>query len=112
MSMKRAKRKPGVRKSRSASPSAERTVQPRIPQVARAPHTEARSIAEPTVVGVGASAGGLEAFSQLLRALPTDSDLARSLVQPRAPRREGALPAPPGGKTGLWVNRVTAGIHA
>src|SRR5438094_364495 len=82
MSMKRAKRKPGVRKGR--------TVQPRTPRVASAPLTEAQSTAKPTVVGIGASAGGLEAFSQLLEALPDDSDLALVLVQHLAPQHEPA----------------------
>ena len=33
------------------------------------------------IVGIGASAGGLEAFSQLLRALPADTGMAFVLVQ-------------------------------
>src|SRR2546426_1094365 len=111
MSMKRAKRKPGVRKGRTASRSAERTVQPRTPRVASAPLAEARSTAEPTVVGIGASAGGLEAFSQLLQALPDDSDLALVLVQHLAPQHESALPALLGAKTRLSVHQVTDGMH-
>ncbi|TMA83291.1 MAG: chemotaxis protein CheB, partial [Deltaproteobacteria bacterium] len=101
--MKRANKKPGVRKGRTA--------QPRTPHVARAPLTEARSTAKPTVVGIGASAGGLEAFSQLLQALPDDSDLALVLVQHLAPQHESALPSLLGAKTRLLVHQVTDGMH-
>jgi two-component system CheB/CheR fusion protein len=44
-----------------------------------------------SVVGVGASAGGLEAFTQLLRALPADTGMAFVLVQHLAPKHESAL---------------------
>ena len=44
-----------------------------------------------SVVGVGASAGGLQAFSQLLRALPTGSNLAIVYVQHLAPKYESTL---------------------
>ena len=43
------------------------------------------------VVGVGASAGGLEAFKQLLRAIPDDSGLAYILVQHLDPFHESIL---------------------
>jgi len=43
------------------------------------------------IVGIGASAGGLEAFTQLLRALPRKSGMAFVLVQHLAPRYESAL---------------------
>jgi two-component system, chemotaxis family, CheB/CheR fusion protein len=43
------------------------------------------------IVGIGASAGGLEAFSQLLRALPTDTGMAFVLVQHLDPQHESQL---------------------
>ena len=43
------------------------------------------------IVGVGASAGGLEAFTQLLRALPADAGMAFVLVQHLAPSHASAL---------------------
>ena len=43
------------------------------------------------VVGVGASAGGLEAFTQLLKALPADTGMAFVLVQHLAPSHASAL---------------------
>lgn len=46
---------------------------------------------ELTIVGVGASAGGLEAFTQFLRGLPADSGLAVVFVQHLAPQHDSAL---------------------
>src|SRR5438105_326705 len=43
------------------------------------------------VVGVGASAGGLEAFTQLLQHLPRQTGLAFALVQHLDPTRESHL---------------------
>ncbi|MGH8596381.1 MAG: chemotaxis protein CheB, partial [Gammaproteobacteria bacterium] len=45
----------------------------------------------PVVVGVGASAGGLEAFTALLKHLPADTGLAFVLVQHLDPHHESAL---------------------
>lgn len=43
------------------------------------------------IVGVGASAGGLEAFTQLLSALPIDTGMAFVLVQHLEPKHESVL---------------------
>ncbi len=43
------------------------------------------------IVGIGASAGGLEAFSQLLKALPLDTGMGFVLVQHLDPDHESAL---------------------
>jgi two-component system CheB/CheR fusion protein len=45
----------------------------------------------PFVAGVGASAGGLEAFTQLLKALPSNTGIAFVLVQHLAPKHESFL---------------------
>ncbi|MCW3092994.1 MAG: chemotaxis protein CheR [Ferruginibacter sp.] len=45
-----------------------------------------------SVVGVGASAGGLEAFKKLLRAIPENSGMAYVLVQHLDPTHESMLP--------------------
>ncbi|MDQ2843296.1 MAG: hypothetical protein M3Y72_20115 [Acidobacteriota bacterium] len=42
-------------------------------------------------MGIGASAGGLEAFGQLLGAIPPDSDMAFMLVQHLDPHHESML---------------------
>lgn len=44
------------------------------------------------VVGIGASAGGLDAFKKLLSAIPEDSGMAYVLVQHLAPDHESMLP--------------------
>ncbi len=44
------------------------------------------------IVGIGASAGGLEAFERLLGGLPSDSGLAYVLVQHLSPEHESSLP--------------------
>jgi two-component system CheB/CheR fusion protein len=43
------------------------------------------------IVGVGASAGGLETFSQLLQELPPDAGMAYVLIQHLAPKHESML---------------------
>ncbi|MCA9120437.1 MAG: PAS domain S-box protein [Planctomycetaceae bacterium] len=43
------------------------------------------------IVGIGASAGGLEAFTQLLKALPLDTGMGFVLVQHLDPEHESAL---------------------
>ncbi len=44
------------------------------------------------VVGIGASAGGLDAFKRLLKAIPEDSGMAYVLVQHLDPNHESILP--------------------
>jgi two-component system, chemotaxis family, CheB/CheR fusion protein len=51
----------------------------------------AKQDALPVVVGIGASAGGLEAFSRLLAALPADTGMAFVLVQHLDPNHESVL---------------------
>src|SRR5438309_479612 len=45
----------------------------------------------PLIVGIGASAGGFEAFNQILRALPGDTGMALVLVQHLDPLHESKL---------------------
>jgi two-component system CheB/CheR fusion protein len=44
------------------------------------------------IVGVGASAGGLEAYTQFLKNLPADTDMAFVLVQHQDPTHQSSLP--------------------
>jgi two-component system CheB/CheR fusion protein len=62
------------------------------------------------VVGVGASAGGLEAFTQLLGNLPDDTGMAFVLVQHLAPRHESQLADLLSRTTRLPVNEATEGM--
>jgi two-component system, chemotaxis family, CheB/CheR fusion protein len=63
------------------------------------------------VVGVGASAGGLEAFSKLLRRIPSDTRLAMVLVQHLSPNHESHLPELLGASTTLPVLQAHDGIE-
>jgi two-component system CheB/CheR fusion protein len=63
-----------------------------------------------SVVGIGASAGGLEAFEQLLRALPGDTGMAYVLIQHLAPKHESILSELLSRATKLPVVEVTEGM--
>lgn len=62
------------------------------------------------IVGLGASAGGLEACTQLLKALPSDTGMAYVLVQHLDPTYESALTELLGRATEMPVRQVTDGI--
>ena len=59
------------------------------------------------IVGVGASAGGLDAFTQLLRHLPIDTGMSFVLVQHLDPDHESALPQLLAKATSMPVREVT-----
>src|SRR5262245_60019531 len=88
--------------TKSAQPSLKQA-----PSKGEAPNTE-RPL---SVVGVGASAGGLEAFEQLLRALPADTGMAFCLVQHLAPRHESILSELLGKATKMPVVEVSEGMQ-
>ncbi len=79
------------------------------------PHAEGRP--EPSesptfpIVGIGASAGGLEAFSQLLRELPADTGMAFVLIQHLDPKHESRLPEVLSKTTAMPVLTVTARLR-
>jgi two-component system CheB/CheR fusion protein len=59
-----------------------------------APPTEAAHCPpEFSIVGIGSSAGGLEACSALLRHLPADTGLAFVVIQHLDPKHESLLPS-------------------
>ena len=62
------------------------------------------------IVGIGASAGGLEAFSQLLSALPTTTGMAFVLVQHLDPAHDSQLPEILQRTTTMPVLQVTDGL--
>src|SRR5512146_3525109 len=59
------------------------------------------------IVGIGASAGGLEAFTQLLQHLPLDTGMAFVLVQHLDPDHESALTSLLARTTAMPVREVT-----
>jgi two-component system CheB/CheR fusion protein len=62
------------------------------------------------VVGIGASAGGLEAFTELLSQLPLDSGMAFVVVQHLDPAHQSILPELLAKTTRMPVNQVTHGM--
>jgi len=58
------------------------------------------------VVGVGASAGGLEAFRELLKHLPADTGMAFVLVQHLDPHHESLLASLQAGSTAMAVREA------
>ncbi len=63
------------------------------------------------VVGIGASAGGLEAFKQLIGAIPIDSGMAYILVQHLDPNHESILPELLQKITLIPVHEITDNVH-
>ena len=55
------------------------------------PSTDDNDVSEFAIVGIGASAGGLEAFTTLFKALPADTGMAFVLVPHLAPSHSSAL---------------------
>jgi len=62
------------------------------------------------VVGVGASAGGLEAFKRLIKAIPENSGIAYILVQHLFPDHSSALPEILQRETQIRVNEITDNV--
>src|SRR5579864_4094441 len=61
------------------------------------------------VVAIGASAGGLEAFTSLLRQLPADTGMAFIFIQHLAPTHESMLPQLLSRETAMPVNPIEDG---
>ncbi|HXO20029.1 MAG TPA: chemotaxis protein CheB [Thermoanaerobaculia bacterium] len=83
----------GRRRKREASPSTGKAAATHVPS--RGSSAEASPAREPgspfPVVGIGASAGGLEAFTQMLQELPVDTGMGFVLVQHLSPTRASLL---------------------
>jgi two-component system CheB/CheR fusion protein len=63
------------------------------------------------IVGIGASAGGLDAFTRFLKAIPNDSGMAYVLVQHLDPTHESILPEILSRVTKIPVLEITDDIH-
>src|SRR5690349_6212821 len=91
-----------VKKTQSEKPTPKKTAsrkKPAKPEAAAKPAPRRKPAAPATapppsfpVVGIGASAGGLEALEQFLSHVPTGSRMAFVIVQHLDPSRKGALP--------------------
>ncbi|MGA7413482.1 MAG: chemotaxis protein CheB, partial [Bryobacteraceae bacterium] len=73
------------------------------------PKAEKQTHAFP-IVGIGASAGGFEAFAEMLNALPVDTGMAFVLIQHLDPTHESMLAHLLARKSKLPVNQVTDGM--
>jgi two-component system CheB/CheR fusion protein len=62
------------------------------------------------VIAIGASAGGLEAFTGLLRHLPEDTGMAFVFIQHLAPSHESMLPQLLSRETAMPVNQIEDGV--
>ena len=62
-------------------------------------------------MGIGASAGGLEAFTQLLSHLPSDTGMGYVLIQHLDPKHESMLTEILSRATKMPVREVTKGLH-
>ncbi|MET0657161.1 MAG: chemotaxis protein CheB, partial [Steroidobacteraceae bacterium] len=63
------------------------------------------------VVGIGASAGGIEAMNQLLEAMPPDSGMALIIVQHLPPDHQSLLPEIFGRRTSMPVHQIEDGMQ-
>ena len=73
--------------------------------------TSARGVAAARVVGIGASAGGLEAFTELVSAIPVKTGLAFVLIQHLDPRHRSMLVDILGRETAIPVQEVVDGMR-
>lgn len=118
---KRALRRPsrdGNGSARKSKPAAQRAGQDGkklpLPPHAREKAAASTAAAEPswpefTIVGIGASAGGLDAISQVLGGLPVDCGLAVVIVQHMSAEHESLLPELLADTTNLPVVHVADG---
>ena len=98
--------KPGAPEPTLAAPAA-----PEAGPPSRKPSPEDHPAPIPLVVGIGASAGGLEAFTGLLGNMPIDTGLAFVLVQHMAPRPHSLLPEILTRVTRMPVTEVQDGLE-
>jgi two-component system, chemotaxis family, CheB/CheR fusion protein len=97
----------GMQKSRADQAKAARPRSNRRPALARGPP---RGTGEFSVVGIGASAGGLEACRKLVDALPADNGMAFILIQHLDPTHESMMVDLLAGHTSMTVRQATDGM--
>jgi two-component system, chemotaxis family, CheB/CheR fusion protein len=97
------KPKPPPRKKPPRKKKVPRQRQAQTPEKAEGPASHARPVA---IVGIGASAGGLEAFTEFLKAIPADTGLAFVYIQHLAPNRVSMLSEILGRATSMPVSEI------
>ena len=79
-----------------------------VSAAAMAPARQERAASAcPTIVGIGASAGGLEAFTELIRHLPDDTGMAFVLIQHLDPKHDSHLTELLSKESKMLVSEVT-----
>ena len=102
--------KPGSRaKAKKRDHSARRPSPPKPSEDIASRHSSGEPAGFP-VVGIGASAGGLEAFTTLLAKLPRDTGMAFVLVQHLDPTHESMLPEILARSAPMPVSQVASGM--
>lgn len=87
------KKKPAGGKVKSSAPNKKKPAAPKKNNEVPLPNAPlTKSANQFPVIGIGASAGGLEAFKKLLKAIPENSGMAFVLVQHLDPTHESLLP--------------------
>jgi two-component system CheB/CheR fusion protein len=102
---KKRARQPRKRSQQAAPPAAPQATEPETSP----PEPSSPTGAFP-IVGIGASAGGLEAFTQLLQQIPVTTGLAFVLVQHLDPTHESMLPELLSRVTKMPVRQVQRGM--
>jgi two-component system, chemotaxis family, CheB/CheR fusion protein len=104
-----AKKKRASKSAKAQRPKANQGANPRR-KTERATAVPPLSPAPFPVVGVGASAGGLEPLSLFLKALPARTGMAVVVIQHLAPQHESALPQLLSKATSMPVREVADGM--
>ena len=104
----RAQSKPSARQASLRPDSPPRPDKSGVP---KEPLTLDASVATVRVVGIGASAGGLEAFLDLVSAIPVDTGMAFVLIQHLDPHHPSMLVDILAGKTAIPVHEVVEGMR-
>lgn len=102
---------PKPRRRSIAKHETQRAVNPAASEDADPPTGTRSAHATPTIVGIGASAGGLDAFLRLLRHIPADTGSAYVLVQHLDPVHESVLPELLGRDAAIPVIQARDGIR-
>src|SRR5437763_1792671 len=95
------------------SPVTKRSPRRRLTSASASASTSAsdrQATADLTIAGVGASAGGLDAFTTLLKSLPSKPGAAIVFIQHLAPQHDSALVPLLSGQSALPVVQATEGL--
>jgi two-component system CheB/CheR fusion protein len=106
---KKASKRVATGRSKRQRPTRLRSQKAAAPTVTPTPAVDDPPV--PIIVGVGASAGGLDAFTAMLRMVPLDANLAIVFVQHLAPQHESALVTLLTGQSALPVTQADEGMQ-